>query len=89
MKLPLSAQTEQLDDVRERFTDLFAVPLTGASVNVSNGAIRSGLASHNLPTADEFVQNNTEVFFVVNNLLRFYGKAAPEALDKWQGILHA
>jgi hypothetical protein len=86
LELPSLAQAEQLAETRVEDGEVYmpsAIALVTAMLIVR---ALPDLRRLDFSEVEKSVSNNFSALFATNNLLRFYGKAAPEALDKW--VIH-
>jgi hypothetical protein len=84
-ELPFQVQTEQRFGVDQPPASPF---LVSASVVAKLAAAPSwsGLMIRSLMASSQVAPPVVSVRAAANNLLRFYGKAAPEALDAWSRL---
>ncbi|MFT6130706.1 MAG: hypothetical protein ACJATN_002437 [Neolewinella sp.] len=85
VELPYQVQTEQLFGAEQPPALSFLAPAKG-TVKLITLPIWSGLTTRSLPASTQVALPVVSVHPSANNTLRFYGKAAPEALDAWWGL---
>lgn len=83
LELPSLAQTEQLAETRVEDGEIYMQSAIAPVTEIHIVRALPDLRLLNFSEVEKSVSNNFLALFATNNLLRFYGKAAPEALDKW------